>query len=152
LTDYGYQQEKNIFLYQLTRNGAALETWTNTKDRVIQYAEMAPGTYTFYLTTQQSFNSKNPKIITQTIVIPASFVESIWFYTIIYLATIIIILFVMGYIMLVMKRRGDLKRNLAESQLRLLRLQMNPHFIFNALNSIQGYIKQEDTWAAVDYL
>lgn len=35
---------------------------------------------------------------------------------------------------------------------RMLRLQMNPHFIFNALASIQNYILQKDTKESVSYL
>ncbi|MBP7973844.1 MAG: histidine kinase, partial [Kaistella sp.] len=36
--------------------------------------------------------------------------------------------------------------------LSVLQSQMNPHFIFNALNSIKYYILENDTQNAVDYL
>jgi len=36
--------------------------------------------------------------------------------------------------------------------LQALRLQMNPHFIFNTLSSIQGFILENETDRAVDYL
>jgi sensor histidine kinase YesM len=35
-------------------------------------------------------------------------------------------------------------RSKAELELRALQMQMNPHFIFNALNSIQSYIINKD--------
>ena len=41
---------------------------------------------------------------------------------------------------------------LAETETAILRLQMNPHFIFNSLNSISSYILQEETDQAYDYL
>lgn len=44
-----------------------------------------------------------------------------------------------------------LKRN-AELQLRSLQIQMNPHFIFNALNAIQGFIITKDTEESLTYL
>ena len=49
------------------------------------------------------------------------------------------------------------KSNALQEKLRLLekaalQSQMNPHFIFNCLNSIQNYIMQNDKLAAMDYL
>lgn len=41
---------------------------------------------------------------------------------------------------------------IAESQMTALRAQMNPHFIFNSINSIQNYILKQDTQQAYDYL
>ena len=48
--------------------------------------------------------------------------------------------------------RQQLKANLIETELRAMRSQMNPHFIFNSLNSIQDLILQEDTDASYDYI
>ena len=43
------------------------------------------------------------------------------------------------------------KRNLLTEQ-KLLRAQINPHFMFNALNSVQSYISANDTLKAMTYL
>ncbi len=45
-----------------------------------------------------------------------------------------------------------LKTELIQSQLTALRSQMNPHFMFNALNSIQEYTMTNQKELAVDYL
>jgi two-component system, LytTR family, sensor kinase len=45
-----------------------------------------------------------------------------------------------------------LNKDLATSQLTALRAQMNPHFIFNALNSVQHYILQGNVIEANKYL
>ncbi len=46
----------------------------------------------------------------------------------------------------------QLQKDFATSQLTALRMQMNPHFIFNALNSIQHYILQGNVIDANKYL
>lgn len=43
------------------------------------------------------------------------------------------------------------KRNL-ETEQKLLRAQINPHFMFNALNSVQSYISANDALKAMTYL
>lgn len=41
-----------------------------------------------------------------------------------------------------------LKQQLSESELKAIRAQMNPHFIFNVLNSIESYILENDAKSA----
>jgi tetratricopeptide (TPR) repeat protein len=49
-------------------------------------------------------------------------------------------------------KETEFQRNLADISLTALRSQMNPHFIFNCLNSIKLYTTQNDTQAASEYL
>jgi hypothetical protein len=52
------------------------------------------------------------------------------------------------------KKRTEfaLKQKIAESQIQSLRAQMNPHFIFNSLNSIENFMMQNEKRKASDYL
>ncbi|KEO75347.1 histidine kinase [Anditalea andensis] len=50
------------------------------------------------------------------------------------------------------KKKADIERRLAEIKLEALCSQMNPHFTFNAINSVQYYILKNDTAKAVAYL
>ncbi|MEP7277232.1 MAG: histidine kinase [Bacteroidota bacterium] len=47
---------------------------------------------------------------------------------------------------------SQLKQNIAETQMEVLRSQMNPHFIFNSLNSIDAFIQSNDKYNATIYL
>lgn len=47
---------------------------------------------------------------------------------------------------------SQLKQSVAETQMQVLRSQMNPHFIFNSLNSIDAYIQSNDKYNATVYL
>ncbi|MBK7967118.1 MAG: histidine kinase [Bacteroidetes bacterium] len=46
----------------------------------------------------------------------------------------------------------DLQHQLSEMKIEALRAQMNPHFIFNALNSVNRYIIRSDVETASEYL
>lgn len=50
------------------------------------------------------------------------------------------------------REKFQLQNQLSEMKLEALRSQMNPHFIFNALNSINRYIIRSDKETASDYL
>lgn len=50
------------------------------------------------------------------------------------------------------KERESLQLKASQLQLRALRAQMNPHFLYNALNSIQSFITTNDASTASKYL
>ncbi|GAB2630376.1 hypothetical protein GCM10027035_26210 [Emticicia sediminis] len=50
------------------------------------------------------------------------------------------------------RNRNRLIRSIKESELRTLRSQINPHFIFNSLNSIKAYILKDHQLEASEYL
>ncbi|MEP6926472.1 MAG: histidine kinase [Ginsengibacter sp.] len=67
--------------------------------------------------------------------------------------TFIIAFFVNKSIQSKKKRTEDsFKQKIAESQIQSLRAQMNPHFIFNCLNSIENFMMQNEKRKASDYL
>ena len=51
-----------------------------------------------------------------------------------------------------LRLEASILRNQLESEIKLLRAQMNPHFIFNSLNSINNFLLHNDTLTASQYL
>ena len=50
------------------------------------------------------------------------------------------------------RKESSFKQKIAETEMQALRAQMNPHFIFNSLNSIENFIMQNEKRLASDYL
>lgn len=70
--------------------------------------------------------------------------------TIIYVFSTILILIIASVVYLVQRQRSRLQ--LKDSRIKTLQAQMNPHFIFNALNSVMEYIRRSEKDKALHYL
>lgn len=49
-------------------------------------------------------------------------------------------------------KEAELKQQISEMEMKALRSQMNPHFIFNCMNSIYKFMQENDNQKAGDYL
>jgi two-component sensor histidine kinase len=138
---------------------SADEEWSSpTKERKIEYRNLKPGKYTFQLRGTidgQYFTYTKPIEFN----IESDVFGSIWLIGIV--ATIAILLmalfFNFRYNSLRLKTEEDRKKLIQENKMltfqqQALQLQMNPHFVFNALNSIQGLIAKEENQKARRYL
>lgn len=79
-----------------------------------------------------------------------------WFYTSLVVVVVLLLFFVFRYYIKRIRRKETEKARIntmiAEYRLSALQTQINPHFIFNVINSIQVYILENDTLVAYDYL
>lgn len=98
------------------------------------------------------------RITLQLSVLPP-FWQRWWFYLLIVAAVAFVgyLIFRRRIKVLRIKQREALQKLKLENELRLtqqsaLKAQMNPHFIFNVLNSIKGYIYESDKQNAIRYL
>jgi tetratricopeptide (TPR) repeat protein len=57
-----------------------------------------------------------------------------------------------GFILYWRKRQAEFNAKVSDTELKALRAQMNPHFIFNSLNSINDFISKNDVESASNYL
>jgi len=69
-----------------------------------------------------------------------------------FLALIIAILLYRSFQTKKLKNDSQYKQKIAETEMQALQAQMNPHFFFNSLNSIENFIMQNEKKLASDYL
>ncbi len=75
-----------------------------------------------------------------------------WFYLFVSIVTVGLFGLVFYYRVKFIQRKADQLNKLTASQLTALKAQMNPHFMFNALNSIQELVLLNDTKSSNLYL
>ncbi len=71
---------------------------------------------------------------------------------ILFAAGLIVVLIVLVFVLLLRQSRVSSREQVTEFKQKLLRSQMNPHFIFNSLTSIQNFIIKHDEIKASVYL
>ncbi|HWY37754.1 MAG TPA: histidine kinase [Bacteroidia bacterium] len=140
-----------------TYNLEGLDTaWHSTQSTSIQYPFLPPGDYTFHIKAISSNGVDSDCEASMNFIIKKPFWQTLWFITT-SLMTLIGIIYLLFYYRLKEIKRKEVEKTLfnkqlADLEMKALRSQMNPHFIFNAINSIQNYIVKKDSRSAQDYL
>jgi len=118
---------------------------------VVSFYQLNPGQYNFEVKSHiKGFDWSSPA--TFSFIIKKPFWETWWFrLTLIAVATALII-FIFRYRLMQLKTRTEMQNKLRELDMKALKLQMNPHFIHNALNSIQSLVLNNRTNEASHYI
>ncbi len=148
-TAIDYQHPKDI-LYAYQMEGVN-NNWVTSMTNEAQYPIIAEGSHLFKVKAK-SINSDWSDPIEMKINIAKPFWKTWWFLIIAVFITFGILTSIAFIIANATRKRTELREKLKTSQLTALRAQMNPHFIFNSLNSIQDFIMREDKRSANYYL
>ena len=149
-----FKQAKNItYLYRLLGQDS---TWRSTQNRDVQLTNLPPGKYTFQLMGQSGSGVFPVKPLEIDFIISPPFYETLWFRIVMIFSGITILFLFLSHRIKNIKRkaeeRNELNRKFSELNLNALRSQMNPHFTFNVLNSIQYYIAKKNGESAQLYI
>lgn len=122
--------------------------WYSQTSSYIQFNALSPGTYTLRVKAESM--GKFSQVLEYKFKIQKPFYEQWWFLLTALFLFLGIVYFV--YKRQVEKQRTKLKlqNELNLSKLTAIQSQMNPHFIFNSLNSIQDFVLQQDSMKAYD--
>jgi Histidine kinase/Y_Y_Y domain/Two component regulator propeller len=129
--------------------------WKTIRENYLEYPTLPSGNYTFeiYATNKFGVKSSTVKI---SVEIEKKLFEKLWFRLLLLLLSFGLIYFFFNKRINKIKDRVREKeiinRKLNEMEQMALRSQMNPHFIFNCLNSIQDYVINSDVQGANKFI
>lgn len=140
--------EKTTFQYML--EGLDNEWRTSTFSNEIAYNNIPPGNYSFKIKSCNEDGFCDEKYEEFNFTIKAPIYKTWWFLALIGLFIGAAIFTFFRY--RTNNLRAEYAAKMTNAELRALRIQMNPHFIFNSLNSIQYYVLNSDSKTAYKYL
>lgn len=146
--------------------------WSYTYNTVLEYPAIPPGDYVFEI---MAFNSKGDasEIKSLAISIIPPFWRTCWFIAFVLLFSVLILYLILqrwvnnlkkahqikeqvlnleNQQLEAQRKQAEYERELLEIKNQALRLHMNPHFIFNAINSIQGFYASGEIEKARTYI
>jgi sensor histidine kinase YesM len=155
--DFGTSKENNVF-YKVND-----DDWkkVSNETRLIEFASLKPGSYNIQFKINDTITASTVRF---TIITP--FWQSIWFMILCFLLALALGFTYYRWQLNKLRNKNklledknrllnekiELEHNLNKSVLKSIKAQMNPHFFYNALNTIQAYIFTNDKTRANSYL
>lgn len=125
--------------------------WNYNKDRSFYFANLSPGEYSFEIQAQDENRAWSSSQFLDFYIKPP-FWRTAWFFAGIFLIILSVTWYFIGVRIKGIKQSMQQESIIQDLKYKALRAQMNPHFIFNCLNSIQNFILENDAKSANNYL
>lgn len=151
-----YKPERTKITYRLIGYEETPVTIDNGQQ--IRYAKLPPGRYTLTAQATDDNGKRSPEYRLDLSITPPYYLT--WWFFLLALA-FVALLFYGFYLNRVAKIKkeeerksamAELKFQASDNEMKALRAQMNPHFLFNSMNSIRALILEEDNLNASEYL
>lgn len=117
-----------------------------------RYPGLPPGRYTFVVRGANSDGRWNEQQRRLSITILTPFWKTLWFRALLLLTGALLAGAAVLYRFNQARKMEQMKRRIAENRMAALIAQLNPHFIFNSLQSINGFILRNNRQQASEYL
>jgi len=146
--------EKVLYSYKLENYDKEWSPYTDIN--YTKYDNLPPGKYTFKVKSCNNEGIWNVEPVTFSFTIKTPYYKTWWFIIILVVSVtgIVILIFRLRVRQIRIKQQAEFEQQVevSKAELKALRAQMNPHFVFNSLNSIQHYILNSKGDEAVKYL
>lgn len=132
------------------------DDWQRTSNDEITFGRLLPGTYTFEVQAINHDGTLSDVVARQTLIVDRPFWWQLWFLILAPLALLIAIIWITIYLVrrskMKTQRELETRLRISETERRLLKAQVKPHFTYNILNSIQNMILKEETEKAYEFM
>ena len=143
-------EANNVFSYRL--KGLTNEWSIPGTSNIASFTSLPPGNYTFELRSANSDGIWSKELKTLSISILPPWWKTWWFACLVFTALGTFIWFIVTRRIKNIRYEAAAEQQMAELEIKGLHAQMNPHFIFNSLNSIKEMILEEQKQNASRYL
>ncbi|MEM1319529.1 MAG: two-component regulator propeller domain-containing protein [Bacteroidota bacterium] len=130
--------------------------WVETTTEFVRYPALNPNAYTFEVVAVNEDGVASEQAARLSFVIAPPWWQTLWFrlLAIIFSVTGMALIFYLRLINIRRKEKEQMafKEKVNELRMQALQVQMNPHFVFNALNAIQKYLTTNEQEQAMIYL
>jgi ligand-binding sensor domain-containing protein len=127
------------------------QNWNSTLNTSVRFHDLPPGKYTFFLRGTNA-DGGSSELVQYSFMIRKRFTQTAGFLVSMIALGGLLIFIVVRSILTVQQKRSQLQRQIYLAEQKAMLSQMNPHFIFNSLNSIQNFILENDHANANVYL
>ncbi len=146
--------EKDQYYYKL--KGVDMAWSGPTTKQYVVYPNLQYGDYKFMVKSVNSNSGLETRVAEFDFKILTPWFKTWWFYSLFIFILIFISLIIYKYriktIRTKEKKKRDILSKISELETKALQSQMNPHFIFNSINSIQNFILDNEVDMALKFL
>ena len=143
------QPENNLFFYKLTPGP---DNWNQLENGRLSFNNLPPGDYELKVRGANKLTAATTGTDTLAFTITPNWYQNWWFKSLVALAIALLIIFIAQRRIRYIRKESAFRQKIADTEMQALRAQMNPHFLFNSLNSIENFIMKNEKRLASDYL
>jgi hypothetical protein len=137
-------------------NWVEMPAFNNDTSNIVELPDIKPGNYVFSVRMKPENGDWSKNEAQMEIIIMPPYWATAWFWAIVVSSFLLIFFIITKLRINAIKKRERLKtryeKELLELEAKALRAQMNPHFIFNCMNSIKALMQQNDMDRGIGYL
>lgn len=149
-SDLSYSDRNKVFFRYRFADEKRWNDLGNSPEITLNH--ISPGTYELEVERRNAWGKWENDGLGIVLVAHPPFYRSPVFYVFCFLLVILAITGIYSYLLQRQRSEAAYRQKIREAEMTTLRTQMNPHFMFNTLNSINSYIIQNRTESASDYL